>query len=165
MDDYDDGAETDRARERGRINIKNEEEEEEYYQRATGGSSSARPTSRDAVPSRDAGPNLAGGMNIGGTMAAGLGAKARERRLGKPGGSGEYSASELDGRRERERVLGLQRELSMKEREARRAKTGAPVSIAGGSGISPRFRTLPYLLGRPMQEKRAMLVPVPSDAG
>jgi hypothetical protein len=132
MDDRDDGAETDRALERGRLSIKNEEEEEEYYQRAGAGPSNARPTSRNGVSPRGAGPSLAGGTSVGGTLAAGLVAKARDRRLGKPAGSGEYPASELDDRRERERVLRLQRELSMKEREARRAKSVATASIAGG---------------------------------
>ena len=126
---HDDGAETDRARERGRLSIKNEEEEE-YYRRTVAGPSTARP--------RDAGINFAGGTSVGGTLAAGLVMKARDRRLGKPtGGSGEYSVSDLDDKRERERVLRLQRELSMKERETRGAKTCTAASIAGGSGISP----------------------------
>lgn len=132
---HDDGAETDRAWERGRLSIKPEEEEEEYHQRAVAGRSTARPTSRNGVSTRDAGLSLAGGTSVGGTMAAGLLVKTRDRRLGKPvGGSGEYSTSDLDDKRERERVSRLQRELPMNEREGRRAKAA---SIAGGSGISP----------------------------
>lgn len=136
-----DEAETDRARERGRgrLSIKNEGEEEEYYQRVIAGPSNARPTSRNGVSARDAGPSLVvGGTSAGGTLAAGLVMKARDRRLGKPtGGSGEYSASDLDDKRERERVSRLQRGLSMEERESRRTKTSVAAPIAGGSGISP----------------------------
>jgi hypothetical protein len=138
MDIYDDGAETDGILERGRLSIKNEEEEEEYYQRAVAGPSGTRPTSRDGMSPRDTGPNVARGAYVGGTMAASLVAKARDRRLGKPAsGSREYPASEPDDKKERERVLRLQRELSINEREARRAKAAAAASIAEGSGVSP----------------------------
>ena len=137
MDGQDSGARKGRALERGRLSIKNEEGEEEHYQQAGTGPSNARPTSRDGVSPGDAGRILAGRTNIGGTLAAGLVGKVRDRRLGKPGGSAEYLASEFDDKWERERVLRLQRELPMKEREVRRAKPVAAAAIAGGSGASP----------------------------
>ena len=142
MGDHDDGVEMDRGYERGRLGIENEEEEEEYYQRTVAGPSTARPTSRNGVSTRDTGSSQ--GMSVGGTLAAGLVAKARDRRLGKPaGGSGEYLSSDLDDKRER--VLRLQREQSMREREARRAKTIATASMAGGSGISPTGHSNPAI--------------------
>lgn len=148
LNGQDSGTQKDRAPERGRLSIKNEEEEEAHYQRTRVGPSNARPTSRNGVSPGDAGRILAGGTNIGGTLAAGLVVKARDRRLGKPGGSAEYLASEFDDKRERERVLQLQlqlqRELSMKEREARRAKPVA-AAIAGGSGVSPTGLSNPVI--------------------
>ena len=136
VDGQDSGAKTDRALERGRLSIKNEEEEEPHCQRAGAGPSTTHPTSRNGVSPGDAGPSLAGGTNLGGSLAAGLVLKARDRRLGKPSGSAEYPPTEFDDKRERERALRLQRDLSIKEREARRAKPVA-AAIAGGSDASP----------------------------
>jgi len=136
IDRQDGGSKTDRVFERGRLSIKNEEEEEAHYQWEGAGPSSARPASRNGVASGVAGPSLAGGTGVGGTLAAGLVAKARDRRLGKPGGSAEYPASEFDDKREREGASRLQRDISLKEREARRAKP-VTAAVAGGSGVSP----------------------------
>jgi hypothetical protein len=142
MDGQDSGAKTDRTLERGRLSIKNEEEEEAHYQRAGAGPSTA---SRNGVSSGDAGPSYAGRTSVGGPLASGLVVKTRIRRLGNPGGSAEYPAGEFDDKRERESgesALRLQRDHSLQEREAQRAKPVAS-AIAGGSGLPPIGVSIP----------------------
>jgi hypothetical protein len=139
MDDHDAGAVTDYVRERGRLSIKNEEEEEEYYERAAAGLSDARPISRNGVLSNGTRPSLTRGTS---TIAAGMVAKTKGQRRGKPRGSGEYQP---DDKRGGERALQLQRELSTKERETKSAKTAAAVPIAGGSSRSPTAVSNPVI--------------------
>ena len=135
-DGRDSGTQKDRVFERGRLSIKKEEGEEAHYQRTEAAFSNARPASRNGVSPGDPGRILAGGTNIGGTLVAGLVVKARDRRLGKPGRSADYLASEFDDKRARERVLRLQEELPMKEREARRARPVAAASGISSTGFS-----------------------------